>query len=183
MIEIARERAGADGVTFLASSFESLEAPPGTFGLIIAGAALHWIDPEVRFRKAARLLRPGGWLAVAGYEERYEEPVGSALDGMWQARSADNGAWVTRPADDAAISGSGLFGRPAHRTFTRRLTRSAADAIGVENTRATSLSWPDDVRSEFSAELGRLLSRQDPVGVTVSSSVIMAPVLTAAAHA
>jgi SAM-dependent methyltransferase len=183
MIEVARERAGAAGVTFLASSFESLDAPPGTFGLIIAGAAFHWVDPEVRFRKAARLLRPGGWLAVAGYEERYDEPVGSALDRIWRARSANDGAWVTRPADDEAISGSGLFGPPAYRTFSRRLTRSAADAIGVENTRATSLSWPDDERSEFSAELGRLLSRRDPVGVTVTSSVTMAPVLTAAAHA
>jgi SAM-dependent methyltransferase len=183
MIEIARERAGADGVTFLASSFESLEAPPGTFGLIIAGAAFHWIDPEVRFRKAARLLRPGGWLAVAGYEERYEEPVGSALHGMWLARSADDGAWVTRPADDEAIMGSGLFGPPAHRTFTRRFTRPAADVIGVENTRATSLSWPEGVRAEFNAELGRLLSSLGPVGVTLTSSVTIAPVLAAGTRA
>ncbi len=66
MIEVARERAGAGAVTFLATSFEEFDADPGTFGLVIAGAAFHWIDPEVRFRKAARLLRPGGWLAVAG---------------------------------------------------------------------------------------------------------------------
>ena len=183
MIEVARERSDGDAVTFLASSFESLDAPPGTFGLVIAGAAFHWIDPEVRFRKAARLLRPGGWLAVAGYEERYEEPVGSALDGMWLARSASDGAWVTRPADDEAFIDSGLFGPPERRTFTRRVTRPAADVIGVENTRATSLSWPDDVRNEFSAELGRLLRGRDPVGVTVTSSVTMAPVRTAAAHA
>jgi SAM-dependent methyltransferase len=169
MIEVARERAGAGAVTFLATSFEELDADPGTFGLVIAGAAFHWIDPEVRFRKAARLLRPGGWLAVAGYEERYEEPLGSALDGMWLARSAN----------DEAFSGSGLFGPPAHRTFTRRITRPAADVIGVENTRATSLSWPEEVRGEFSAELGRLLSRRDSGGVTVTSSVTMAPVLAA----
>ena len=179
MIEVARERVRDGTVSFVATSFESLDAEPGTFGLIIAGAAFHWIDPEVCFRKAARLLRPGGWLAVAGYEERYEEPVGSALDGMWRARSASDGAWVTRPADDEAIIGSGLFGPPARRTFTRRVTRPAADVIGVENTRATSLSWPDAVRNEFSAELGRLLRGRDPVGVTVTWSVTMAPVLAA----
>ena len=183
MIEVARERADGGAVSFLATSFEELDADPGTFGLVIAGAAFHWIDPEVRFRKAARLLRPGGWLAVAGYEERYEEPLGSALEGMWLARSANDGAWVTRPADDEAFSGSGLFGPPAHRTFTRRVTRPAADVIGVENTRATSLSWPEDVRGKFNAELGRLLSRSDPVGVTVTSSVTMAPVLAAVTDA
>jgi SAM-dependent methyltransferase len=183
MIAVARERAGAGAVSFLVTSFEDLDADPGTFGLVIAGAAFHWVDPEVRFRQAARLLRPGGWLAVAGYEERYEEPLGSALDGLWLARSANDGAWVTRPADAEAISGSGLFGPAAHRTFTRRITRSAAAVIGVENTRATSLSWPEDVRGEFSAELGRLLSRRESAGVTVTWSVTMAPALAAVTNA
>jgi hypothetical protein len=102
---------------------------------------------------------------------------------MWRARSGNDGACVTRPADDEAFSGSGLFGPSAHRTFTRRITRPAADVIGVENTRATSLSWPEDVRGEFSAELGRLVSRRDSVGVTVTSSVTMAPVLAAVTDA
>jgi SAM-dependent methyltransferase len=58
-----------------------------------------------------------------------------------------------------------------------------------ENTRATSLSWPDEVRRAFSAELRELLGRLWPlgtraaVGVTVTSSVTMAPVLAAAAGA
>jgi SAM-dependent methyltransferase len=183
MIEVARERIGADGVSFLAVPFEELDAAPGTFGLVIAGAAFHWIDPEVRFRKAARLLRPGGWLAVAGYDERYDEPLGSALDAMWLARAGHDGAWVTRPADGDAIDGSGLFGPPAERTFAHRTVRRAEDVIGVENTRATSLSWPADVRDTFNAELRRLLRDLPEVGVTVAASVTMAPVLAAAADA
>jgi SAM-dependent methyltransferase len=34
------------------------------FDLVISSAAFHWIDPEVAFGKSARLLRPGGWLAL-----------------------------------------------------------------------------------------------------------------------
>jgi len=184
LTEVARERVTGDGVAFLAVSFEELDAGPGSFDLIVSGAAFHWVDPEVRFRKAARLLRPGGWLAVAGYEERYDEPLGAALDGMWLARSANDGAWVTRPADGEAISGSGLFGPAVHRTFARRIVRSAEDVVGVENTRATSLSWPDEVRRAFSAELRELLGPIGPrsaIGVTVTSSVTMAPVLAPAA--
>jgi ubiquinone/menaquinone biosynthesis C-methylase UbiE len=176
MIEVARERVTEGGVAFTAVSFEELDAADASFDLVISGAAFHWIDPEVRFREAARLLRPGGWLAVAGYDERYDEPLGSALDAMWRARSADDGAWATRPADAAAIGDSGLFEAPVHRAFTQRLTRSAEDVIGAENTRATSLSWPDDVRREFTAGLRRQLDGQAGVGLTLAAAVTMARV-------
>jgi ubiquinone/menaquinone biosynthesis C-methylase UbiE len=176
MIEVARERITAGDVTFLAVPFEELDAADASFDLVVSGAAFHWIDPEARFRKAARLLRPGGWLAVAGYDERYDEPLGPALDRLWLARSADDGAWVTRPADAEAIGGSGLFEAPVHRTFSERLTRRAEDIIGVENTRATSLSWPDDMRRAFTAELGQLLSGEAEVGLTLEAEVTMARV-------
>ncbi|HEY0937091.1 MAG TPA: class I SAM-dependent methyltransferase [Trebonia sp.] len=175
MIEVARERAAA-GVTFRVASFEDLDAAPASFDLVISGAAFHWIDPGVRFRQAARLLRPGGWLALAGYEERYDEPVGSMLDAMWLARSADDGVWVTRRADARAIGDSKLFGPSVHRVFRQRLVRSAADVIGVENTRATSLSWPGDVREAFFAELRARLGSRAEVSVTLEASVTMAPV-------
>jgi hypothetical protein len=56
--------------------------------------------------------------------------------------------------------------------------------IGVENTRATSLSWPDDVRQAFSVELReRLAAAGAPVGVTLEASVTMAQALAAAAGA
>jgi len=174
MIEVARERARGD-VAFRVVSFEELDAGPASFDLVISGAAFHWIDPEVRFRQAARLLRPGGWLALAGYEERYDEPVGSMLDAMWLARSADDGVWVTRRADARAIGDSKLFGPSVHRVFRQRLARSAADVIGVENTRATALSWPGGVREEFFAELRERLGSRAEVGVTLEASVTMAP--------
>jgi SAM-dependent methyltransferase len=176
MIEVAREQI-AGGVAFRAVSFEELDVSPASFGLIISGAAFHWIDPEIRFRKAARLLRPGGWLAVAGYQERYDEPLDAALEALWRARAADDGAWATRPADAAAISASGLFHAPVHHEFRQLLVRSAADVIGLERTRATSLSWPDRVRQGFFAQLGQLLDDRAEVVVTVESSVTMAQVV------
>ncbi|HEY7277244.1 MAG TPA: class I SAM-dependent methyltransferase [Trebonia sp.] len=176
MIAVARERITAGDVAFRAVPFEELDAADASFDLVVSGAAFHWIDPEVRFRKAARLLRPGGWLAVAGYDERYDEPLGSALERMWRARSPNDGAWATRPADAEAIGGSGLFETPVHRTFTQRLKRRAADVIGVENTRATSLSWPDEVRQAFTEELRQRLSGQAEAGLTLAAQVTMARV-------
>jgi len=36
----------------------------GRFDLITSAQAWHWLDPARRFGQAARLLRPGGWLAL-----------------------------------------------------------------------------------------------------------------------
>lgn len=176
MIETARER--VPGARFQTVSFEALDAAAGSFDLVISGAAFHWIDPEVRFAKAARLLRPGGWLALAGGDETYDDPVGPALAAMWLARSANGGAWAARPGDAAAVVASGLFAEPVQRSFPQRLTRAAGDIIGVENTRATALSWPDEVRAAFNAELRQLLGRYPAVGLTYDVSVAMAQALT-----
>lgn len=45
-------------------AFEAFEAPDGSFDLLTVGQAWHWLDPDTRAQRAARLLRPGGWLAL-----------------------------------------------------------------------------------------------------------------------
>jgi hypothetical protein len=82
---------------------------------------------------------------------------------------------ATRPADATAFSGSGLFAAPVRRTFTRRATYSAEGVMGVESTRATSLSWPQDVRAGFNAELRQLLGGRE-VPLTLEAPVTMARV-------
>ena len=88
MVEAARRRVTVGDVTFGAGAFEDLDLHDDSFGLVISGAAFHWLDPEVRFRKSARILRPGGWLAVARSSEHWDEPLSGLLDdidfiGIW----------------------------------------------------------------------------------------------------
>jgi ubiquinone/menaquinone biosynthesis C-methylase UbiE len=177
MIDAARRRVGGPGVSFGMAPFEELDAADASLDLIISGAAFHWIDPEVRFVKSARLLRPGGWLAVVGNSDQYDEPLETALNDMWQARGDTSGSWVTLGVDSGVMASTGLFGPAIQRSWTERITRSAAEVIGVENTRSIPLSWPDDVRASFSEELRAYLGSQDEVHLTVESPVTMAPVL------
>jgi ubiquinone/menaquinone biosynthesis C-methylase UbiE len=177
MVAAAERRLSAWAISFWTGPYEDLRVPDHSFDLIVSGAAFHWIDPEVRFAKSARLLRAGGWLAVAGNSDSYDEPVESALQGMWRARGDVTGAWATQRVDAEAIAGTGLFGTPVERSWSQRLSRSAEQVIGVENTRALTLDWPGDVRSAFSEELRRSLESRGPVELTVQSPVIMAPVL------
>jgi SAM-dependent methyltransferase len=46
------------------SSFETWEPADAGFDAVVAFTALHWIEPEVRYEKAARLLGEDGSLAV-----------------------------------------------------------------------------------------------------------------------
>lgn len=177
MIEEARRRLAGSAVMFEVSSFEELAAAEGSFDLIISGTAFHWIDPEVKFSKSARLLRPGGWLALVDSRERYDDPFGTALADMWVARSATGAAWVRPAAHAGQIASTGLFGTPVCQTAERRCAWPADVVIGLENTRATALSWPPETRREFTAELRQHLRDQGPVHLTQQTSVTMARAL------
>jgi len=178
MIAAARRRLDGPAVSFQVSSFEDFAAPDASFGLIISGTAFHWVDPDVRFRKPARLLRPGGWLALLEIVERYDDPLRAALLGMWAARGDGTaGVWQPHFADTEAIAGTGLFETPVRKTRTQRIVRPAEAVIGVENTRATSLSWPDDIRREFTEQLRHQLRSQTEVQLTQETSLTMARAL------
>jgi ubiquinone/menaquinone biosynthesis C-methylase UbiE len=177
MIAVARRRLDRSAVSFLVASFEDFPVGEASFDLIVSGAAFHWVDPEVRYRKSAQLLRPGGWLALLDIDERYDDPFGAALYEMWTARSGGGGARVKRRIDAEVISSTGWFSEPVHHTYAQRIVRPADVVIGVENTRGTSLSWPDDVRRGFTEELAHHLESQGEVHLTQQTSLTMARIL------
>jgi SAM-dependent methyltransferase len=51
-------------LTLEAGTFENWDDEKRSFDLIYSGSAFHWVNPEIGFPKAARLLRPGGNLAL-----------------------------------------------------------------------------------------------------------------------
>jgi ubiquinone/menaquinone biosynthesis C-methylase UbiE len=176
MIAAARRRLAGASVHLQATSFEGLAATDASFDLLISGAAFHWIDPEVAFSKSAALLRPGGWLALLGIEERYDQPLGAALDDLWDAHGDISGAWNARPSDPEAIAATGLFAAPAWLTSRWQVTVPAGDVIALESTRAAFLSWPDGTQRHFTAQLRRLLAARPAVLLARHASVTMAQV-------
>ena len=178
MIEAARHRLDGSAISFQVTSFEDFAAAEASFDLVVSATAFHWLDPEIRFHKSARLLRPGGWLALLGTSERYDDPFGATLEDMWAAR-ADGGAWPGQSelTDSEIIAGTGLFAKPICRTDAQPTALPVDVVIGLENTRAVPLSWPDDVRRTFNEELRHHLRSQTEVPLTQETSVTMARVL------
>ncbi len=64
MLEIARERAAAEGVEnveFRRASIEDLDLPDGSFDAVLGLSILHLLrDPDAAIAKVHRLLKPGG---------------------------------------------------------------------------------------------------------------------------
>lgn len=178
MIETARRRIGTRRICFDVVAFEEFEAPEASFDLIISATAFHWIDPEVKFARAARLLRGGGWLALLNTRERYADPFGAALLQMWITRADGRGAWAgrgTNPETDFT-GAADRFGPPIERSHVQPAVLPAETVIARETTRATFLSWPEHARLDFLGELRRELSGRAEVRLTQETSLAMAQV-------
>ena len=61
------------GVRIEAASFEDWPVQAGGFGLVFSAQAWHWVRPEVRYRKAAQALSPGGTLALLWHRTRWQD--------------------------------------------------------------------------------------------------------------
>jgi SAM-dependent methyltransferase len=60
---IARDNLTGHAVDVVTTRFEDWPYAGEAFDLLFAATAWHWLDPAVRYRRAAELLRPGGFLA------------------------------------------------------------------------------------------------------------------------
>jgi ubiquinone/menaquinone biosynthesis C-methylase UbiE len=177
MIEAARRNVADPMVGFQVSSFEDF-AGSERFDLIVSATAFHWVDPGIGLAKAARLLRPGGWLALLTTEERYPEPLESQLRELWTrysrrtVRSAGQPAWVTTLQETA------LFGETVELIHTRALRLPVPTILGVERTRATFLSYSEQDQANFTADLNALLEHSSDVDVVQETLLSMAPAAT-----
>jgi SAM-dependent methyltransferase len=176
--EARRNLAGFDRVSVVQSDFESwtpTELPrsvknPGVagFGLVFAATAWHWINPEVKYRKAWSLLRPGGHLAFWGAE--HVEPESGADPFFREIQEVYNeigeklpGGWVyhtpsTLPDSVAKIEASGLFTEVTTRRFDWEIRYSAADYIRLIDTFSSNLSMEPWQRERLYGEIRRRLA-------------------------
>jgi SAM-dependent methyltransferase len=102
----------------IVADFERWELPIEPFDAVVAATAFHWIDPEIRFLKAADALRPGGPLAivdtdhVAGGTEQFFVDVQDCYE-RWDPKT-EPGLRLPAAADMEAnvdeVARSGRFG-------------------------------------------------------------------------
>lgn len=168
----------AEHATVHATAFEDVDLADvgGSFRLVASATAFHWIDPSVAWTKTARLLRPGGWVAIVSTGEGYHDPFGAELRQQWIRYSDDGGAWATtRPPTVAEIiDAAGLFEPAITAAHDEHRTLPVDVVVELEQTRATFLAYDADTRQRWVADLRALLASTDDVELTQHCELTMA---------
>jgi len=137
--------------------FEIWEPRKAGYDAVLAFAAFHWIAPELRYTKTARLLLPGGALAVI------HGPHVSPEDGdpFFAEVQEDYDAVVPRPDNRAPprpwevegwaseLRGSGRFEAVQERRHLHPLTYTADEYVAVLGTFSENLALPEEQRNEL----------------------------------
>jgi SAM-dependent methyltransferase len=157
LAELARRNLAGLPVTIDVAPFESWDAEPASFDLVFAATAWHWIDPQVRYEKAHRVLRPDGHLAFwsaahafpAGFDpffteiqEVYDE-IGESHGEEWPPPSPDDVSDDAAERARAPVLGGAQAYRRAGRSaraaaLVRHPARRAAQDLSPARTRKRS---------------------------------------------
>lgn len=99
LLRVARQRVRGD-VRFHHGRFEDVELA-GDYEALFSATAFHWVDPAVGWSKAARLLRPGGILALLSHVGGSLLELEDAFLAAWREVLPEAATWVRR--DDAEV--------------------------------------------------------------------------------
>lgn len=155
------------GVTVVVSTFEDWDGAAGSLDLVYAAQAWHWVDHVTAYRKALRVLRPGGVLAVmwnipkARYEA-FEDVYGEHAPELLTERDErvekrDSVTW----SDDMADAGFAEVQRFTHEWSE---TRTPAEVRSLYSTYSDVMMLPEPRRSRF---LDGLAAHVEDAGGTV----------------
>lgn len=118
MAEIARNKCSRfNDFDIQVCTFEEWEETASKFDLVLSAQAFHWIDPEVRFTKTARVLKTHGTLViVANRPYGQDGPVQTAVQAAYEqfaphlAEKTPVGRGTRRPKEaEMDVEGSGLY--------------------------------------------------------------------------
>jgi SAM-dependent methyltransferase len=164
---VAREHlVSYPNVEIVTAGFESWEPDRADFDAAVAFTAFHWIDPEARYEKPARLLRAGGALAVVSTKH-----VASA-DPFWIEVQEDYEA-VT-PSDDNRpppqadavpdladeIAASGLFADVTVRRYLWDTSYDADQYVALLDTFSGHRALPAPQRRELYDRIRRRIGHR-----------------------
>lgn len=161
-----RHLSGLD-VQVIETRFEDWAGPAEDFDLAFAATSWHWIDPGVRYQKAAQVLRPDGHLAFwsAGHVIPYDgDPFFTELQTVYDeiGEGLPPGAPIPRPqelADDRAeIGASGLFDVVDISQFDWEVVYDADRYIDLLNTFSGHIEMADWQRERLYGEIRRRLA-------------------------
>jgi ubiquinone/menaquinone biosynthesis C-methylase UbiE len=111
LVSLAEQHLDGPGeVEFVNARFEDAPLASSQFRAVFSAAAFHWLDPDVGWGKAARVLAPGGTLALLQYcgleEERSIRDQDELLSGLAKVAPEIASDWPAYRDLDRTIAGA-----------------------------------------------------------------------------
>jgi SAM-dependent methyltransferase len=151
-------------VEVINANFENWQPSQADFDAVLAFTAFHWIAPEVRYSKAASLLRDNGTLAIVStqhvlppdgdsffleVQEDYEAVVPE--DPSTKAGAPTHPDSIQDLSEE--IAASGFFRNLSARRYLWYVTYTADEYIGALNTYSGHRALDDDTRERLLARI------------------------------
>lgn len=143
------------GVEIVLADFETWTPLRAGYNALVSFSAYHWIEPELRYVKAAEVLREGGAIAIGTIQhvlledadpfflEAQEDYVAVGLGGT------PPGPPESIEAFGAEITQSGLFRLVAERRYPWDEEHTADEYIDLISTYSENIALPEERRREL----------------------------------
>ncbi|WP_433267592.1 class I SAM-dependent methyltransferase [Actinosynnema sp. CS-041913] len=132
------------GVRALPGTAERIPVPDATMDAVVVGQAFHWFDPTKAMPEIARVLRPGGVLAVLWNDSDTSVRWVAEFDRITKSSaSKHNVAGGTIPDDH------NLFKDPRTQSFPHTHRRTAESLVATISTHSHTLVIPKEEREEL----------------------------------
>lgn len=152
--------AAFEGETVLDGTAEHLPLPDGSADVATVAQAFHWFDAEPALDGIARILRPGGWLALIWNTRDDRSPWTSQIGALMDRLAGD--APRFRSADHRwrdAIDAHPAFGPMEAAAFDNPVPVDLDTMLARVSSTSYVSALPDDQRTAVLAEVAELLER------------------------
>jgi predicted O-methyltransferase YrrM len=136
------------------TSFEDWAGGDGEYDLVFAAQSFHFLDASMALPKIARLLRPGGALAVFGnHAVRGASDVDARIREAYARHAPELANSDTDTPLEDRIDATRLFGTVIMTRYRWHGTYTADDYIGLMNTQSPHRLLPDERREPLLADI------------------------------
>jgi SAM-dependent methyltransferase len=110
LIRVAEENLkGAGDVELVHARLEDVQMPRESYGVVFSASAIHWVDPDLSWRRIADALAPGGTLALIQYfglqEQRSVDDQEALLAALRRHTAELATTWPTYRDLDCTVAG------------------------------------------------------------------------------
>jgi ubiquinone/menaquinone biosynthesis C-methylase UbiE len=155
----AQLEAAVPGVQALSGTAERIPLPDGAADVVTCAQSFHWFDHPAALREIARVLRPGGRLALVWNMRDDREPWVAKLSEAVLGNETIDEFDVQEP-----IAASGLFGPVEHETFSYVQPLGRTRLLELVLSRSYCAVRSDEERAPMLEQVGRIFDEHAVAG-------------------